>query len=830
MSSADSTVSGTAPTPTVSSGAQDVHQQRFDHLKNLPQQLTSLDQWVAVSLEQNDPQSKPKKLPKYVNAGNLQNASVSNPSTWMRFEMASRVMASRNCDGVGFVLKQEDGLVIMDLDQCRDPETGLLVEWAQEIIGKFPTYTEISQSGTGLHLVFWGEKPPAGIRSGHVEVYSDKRFIWMTGHVLPGHERTVRDCKAALNELLEVLRPEIAGSSLAAERPVPVCRYSDDEVLKRIQKAKNGKKMLELYREGTWANNGYRSQSEADLALCGALYFWAEGDLNAVDRIFRTSQLMRPKWDEKRGEATYGQGVLKELVGGDIYVAALKEKSAITVLLELIAESGCEVFQSTTGDAYISTKVNDRLVTYPLESERARKVLNRLYYLQESKPIRSKDLQEVVYHLVARAEFNRVTRPVGLRVLRHDGCIYIALGNEEHQVVEVTAEGWSVKEAADVPVRFYQARGMQSLPMPAAAEKGDVRQLSKFIHVDETDLRSVVAFCISVLSGMHPYPILVIKGEHGTAKSTTTRMIRAVTDPARAGLRTLFRQEEDLYIYGQGSHLLAYDNVSFVTADQSDAFCRMATGSGFGRRKLYTNSDEQQFDMARPIILNGIPEVTDRADLADRALRIELKPMPEHERVDERTLWDGFNAVSGVILAGLLNALSASLKHWDTTVLSRKPRLMDFARLVTAAEQALPWKPGAFLDAYMEQRHDLILSTIDDDAFAQEIIKFVFMHKEAGVMLTATEFRTSIVTRCHPVPPKIPMNGRGFSQYLNRHKPAFRAAGVEFTQCIVGTGSDRRKIVARWIGDPNAVISSRPSFFDQPKLFDTSTGHSEVTN
>ncbi|WP_147363296.1 hypothetical protein [Deinococcus sp. RM] len=135
MSSADSTVSGTAPTPTVSSGAQDVHQQRFDHLKNLPQQLTSLDQWVAVSLEQNDPQSKPKKLPKYVNAGNLQNASVSNPSTWMRFDMASQVMALQKSDGVGFVLKQEDGLVIMDLDQCRDPETGLLVEWAQEIIG-----------------------------------------------------------------------------------------------------------------------------------------------------------------------------------------------------------------------------------------------------------------------------------------------------------------------------------------------------------------------------------------------------------------------------------------------------------------------------------------------------------------------------------------------------------------------------------------------------------------------------------------------------------------------------------------------------------------------
>nr|RIY11095.1 hypothetical protein D3W47_06170 [Deinococcus sp. RM] len=88
-----------------------------------------------MSLEQNDPQSKPKKLPKYVNAGNLQNASVSNPSTWMRFDMASQVMALQKSDGVGFVLKQEDGLVIMDLDQCRDPETGLLVEWAQEIIG-----------------------------------------------------------------------------------------------------------------------------------------------------------------------------------------------------------------------------------------------------------------------------------------------------------------------------------------------------------------------------------------------------------------------------------------------------------------------------------------------------------------------------------------------------------------------------------------------------------------------------------------------------------------------------------------------------------------------
>ncbi|OLV16329.1 hypothetical protein BOO71_0012118 [Deinococcus marmoris] len=755
---------------------------------------------MGVRLWQEDGKPKATKVPKCLKDGQIQNAKVTDPSTWMPFQAAQQLVSTGQLDGAGFVMQQDDGLVIIDLDKCLDPATEELEDWAKTLIAKFPTYTEISQSGTGLHLVMWGKKPAKGVKTAEVEIYSDKRFIWMTGNVFPGTTTKVADCQAALDELLASLQPADTAADPADLTTCRPTQFSDEQVLARMKKARNGKKLLNLYETGHWEAAGYKSQSEADLALCGGLYFWAEGDINAVDHIFRQSKLMRSKWDEQHGADTYGVMNLKKCVGGQVHAPSVKEKSAIGIMLDLINDSECEVFKGANGEGYLSAEVDGRQVTYALEQGGAKKLLQRLFFESEGKPIKGKDLQEVLHLLAAKAEFGTAHYPVGLRVMRHEGKIFIALGNEQWQVIEVNQEGWQVKEAADVPVRFYRSPAMLPLPLPAPTDEGDIGQLAAFIHVDEQELRNVTAFCLSVLSGIHPYPILVIKGEHGTAKSTTTRMIRAITDPAKAGLRTLFRQEEDLYIYGQNAHLLAFDNISFLTADQSDAFCRMSTGSGFGRRKLYTNSDEQHFEMARPIILNGIPEVTDRADLADRVLRVELKPFQESDRIDEHTLWEGFNAASGVILSGLLNALSAALKNWDTTTLERKPRLLDFARLVTAAEAALPWEQGEFLASYMNQRHDLILSTLDDDVFAQELIRMVKHCQGREVSHTATDFRNLIIHQLQFIPYKCPMNGRGFSQYLNRHKPAFRAAGVEIISRLVGSGSDRRKIVATWIG------------------------------
>jgi len=194
-----------------------------------------------------------------------------------------------------------DGLVGIDLDHCRDPETGAIEEWAQTIIDRLRCYAEGSPSGTGVHILCRGELPPGRRRKGHVEMYSEGRFFTITGLRLTEYgieERT--------NELLQLHarllggKPAQNGRQAATGAPDGAAGgaevdLNDQELIRKACEAKDGGKFARLWR-GQWQGD-YPSQSEADLALCNLLAFWTAGDPNRIDRLFRQSGLMREKWE-----------------------------------------------------------------------------------------------------------------------------------------------------------------------------------------------------------------------------------------------------------------------------------------------------------------------------------------------------------------------------------------------------------------------------------------------------------------------------------------------------------------------------------------------------
>ena len=106
-----------------------------------------------------------------------------------------------------------------------------------------------------------------------------------------------------------------------------------------------------------------------------------------------------------------------------------------------------------------------------------------------------------------------------------------------------------------------------------------------------------------------PYPVLVLTGEQGSAKSTCARMLRALVDPHEAALRAPPRNEHELFIAARNAHVLAFDNLSTVSPWLSDALSRLATGAGFAARKLYTDDEENVISAERPTILNSIDAV-----------------------------------------------------------------------------------------------------------------------------------------------------------------------------------------------------------------------------
>ena len=148
------------------------------NLDCLPEELRQRRQWVVWKLEVRD--GKPTKVP-YI-AGGSGKASSTDSLTWRSFEEAVQALETGRYNGIGFVFSSGDPFAGVDLDDCRDPETGELEEWAAKIVEAFGSYAEVSQSGTGVHIIVMGKAPNK--KRGKVEAYSSERYFTMTGRVL----------------------------------------------------------------------------------------------------------------------------------------------------------------------------------------------------------------------------------------------------------------------------------------------------------------------------------------------------------------------------------------------------------------------------------------------------------------------------------------------------------------------------------------------------------------------------------------------------------------------------------------------------------------------
>ncbi len=259
--------------------------------KNIPEELARLPNWVVW---------KHGKVP-YV-AGTYRQASVTNPNAWRSFGLALDTVRSGHADGIGFVFTNSP-FAGVDLDHCI--RGGQLAPWADAIIMQLNSYTEVSPSDAGLHIILRADLP-SGRRRCNVELYSSGRYFTMTGHVWGCHH-IIHQRQVELRALYDQLAP----------RPPPIPNRQrghggdSQTVLDKALLASNGAKFARLYAGNT---DRYRSHSEADLALCSMLAYWSNSDQVVMDSLFRDSGLYRPKWDIVHSSTgqTYGQMTIQK--------------------------------------------------------------------------------------------------------------------------------------------------------------------------------------------------------------------------------------------------------------------------------------------------------------------------------------------------------------------------------------------------------------------------------------------------------------------------------------------------------------------------------------
>ena len=392
-----------------------------------------------------------------------------------------------------------------------------------------------------------------------------------------------------------------------------------------------------------------------------------------------------------------------------------RRKSASTRCLEMCAD--LELWHTPDQEPYTSFLVEGHRETWPINSTGFRRWLAGEFYRVETQALTGEARSEVLGVLSGRAcfEVRSVERPAPVRLAHHEGAVYVDLADKAWRQICVTAEGWSIIEAKGSPVYFRRSQGMLALPTPTSG--GSLAALRSVFNVaNEDSWTLIVAWLVGCFSP-GPYPILVLTGQQGTGKSTAGSLLRAVSDPNKAPLRTAPRDERDIAIAASNSFVVAYDNLSTLKDWLSDSLCRLSTGGGLGTRTLYENSEETVFAYKRPCVLTSIEDVIERGDLLDRAVLAELEPIPESGRRTEITLWAEMDAAAPGIVGGLLDAVSGALRHLPTTRLNDLPRMADFALWVTAAEGSLGWAPGTFMRAYKANRADA-----DDLALAGSII------------------------------------------------------------------------------------------------------------
>lgn len=491
-------------------------------------------------------------------------------------------------------------------------------------------------------------------------------------------------------------------------------------------------------------------------------------------------------------------------------------------IIEAVLAAGVGFWRDADGNAFARVKLpGGGLARYRVRSRAFALVVRALYGDVNPRAVGATTIpgsvsdtamQEALPALEAVAFGQPVLEPE-VRVAGFAGAVWLDLGRECWRAVRIDAQGWKVVDRTDAPL--IRPDGMRPLPEPARVPSNEaLTALAALTNSTAPDgmgeaaetardaaqrrVKLFVAWLLGTLHPTGPFALLAVDGEQGSAKTTTGRVLRRLVDPCKGELRAPPRNRDDLIVAAQNSRVVALDNLSHLDAELADDLCRLATGGGLSKRAHYTNGEEYIMDAARPVLLNGIPSLLARGDLADRALAVTLPPIPDAQRRPEAEVWRDFEAAAPGILGLLLDGLAMALRDMPTLRLSRLPRMADFARLACAAAPAFGWTAEEMLHALEGNRADAIEAVIEADPVAVAVRSLLPADNDgkplpyANWTGTATALLEEVNRRVLVEAQRergYPKDAARLSARLKRIAPALRRAGIEVgTVREAGTG------------------------------------------
>jgi len=455
-------------------------------------------------------------------------------------------------------------------------------------------------------------------------------------------------------------------------------------------------------------------------------------------------------------------------------------------LLELLdGLQGSELFHTETGEAYIalprSREGSEWRETFALKEERFNVFCRHFFHKTTNKIPDGGVIDNALGVLDGRARFERPLTPVHTRTAGYKNRVYLDLGDEHWNCVEIGEDvegGWRVMQKP--PVHFRRAPGMEALPMPKRGGRWEDLRALVNVGSDANWILFVSWLLMSLRPADFPYPVLAVHGEQETGKTTLCKVARRLIDPNFTDLLNgAAIDRRDLAIIGKNSFVIGFDNLSKMSLDVNDALCSLVTEGSFRTRKLRTDDEEALFKARRPVVLNGINENLGQNDFRRRCVKLQLEPMGAQKR-DEEEVWRDFHRLHPYLLGLLCDAICVSLTFLPGVELKERFGLLDFRRWVEAGESALPWETGQFAPTYRDNLMENIESANEADPFTLCLIGYV--DHRGPFSGTAEHLRDELhrfasdIAKSDPTWPK---SAQTFGSKLARIAPNLLAIGIQ---------------------------------------------------
>jgi hypothetical protein len=505
---------------------------------------------------------------------------------------------------------------------------------------------------------------------------------------------------------------------------------------------------------GTPSNSrGSRSNSRSTSSNSQTENASTSGNTSDGESASHASQKFEPSQDEGDGE----------------------KESAATILVNL-ALARYTFGVSDSGETFAMPKDGPRVLQMLRGGKTSlRSQLSKMFFGIKRKAAPQQALQDALLALQGEAE-EQTESTLYQRVARHDGALWLDLGDSTGKAVRIDGAGWSVQESA--PVLFRRTALNAALPIPERG--GNLAELWSWLNVTEEDRPLLAAWLVAALHDSIPHPVLGLFGEQGTGKTTAEKVLVSILDPSPVPTRKPPKDADSWVTAAQGSWVVGLDNLTSVPDWLSDSMCRAVTGDGDVRRQLYADNALVVFAFRRCLVVTGIDLGALNGDLADRMLTVSLDVIDDADRRDEADMWPGWAATHPRVLGAVLD-LAASVEALLPSVrLAKKPRMADFAKILHAVDVTLGTDG---LTRFMKAQSQMARDALTADPFIVTLAERISARLDGTFTGTSRQLLALVAPTDERVrPPKgWPATARTVTVKVHKQAPVMRKAGWTVT-------------------------------------------------